>query len=115
MVLFRSMLYPITVDVCSVSPVNRHAITFLLACNTRFYPNYYVHKNATTRTYYAADTIEIVQASRHVWMERELCENVATMMVTAWYVLCAPGMLVDFYLRTGHLLPIVHGFITWGI
>ena len=62
------------------------------ACNTRFYPNYYVHGNATTRTYYAADMLEVVQASRHVYMDRELCENIATMMATAWYVLYTLGI-----------------------
>ena len=64
-----------------------NTLTFFAACHTRYYPNYYVHTNASTRTYYAADTIDLVEVSKHVYMERELCEQTSVMMATAWYVL----------------------------
>lgn len=62
----------------------------LLDCNTRYYPDYYVHTNATKRTYYTTGSItntEYIQISMHYFMSRHLAELFTSMMVNAWYVL----------------------------
>ncbi|KAJ7211529.1 hypothetical protein C8J57DRAFT_1097682, partial [Mycena rebaudengoi] len=51
-------------------------------CHTRYYPNYFVHSNATIRTYYS--DLVFLQTSEHFYIDRELCELFSTMMVTSW-------------------------------
>ncbi|KAK6993014.1 hypothetical protein R3P38DRAFT_2801462 [Favolaschia claudopus] len=55
-------------------------------CNTRYYPNYYVHSNATTRTYYYNDNQvpEFIESSKHFYVSAKLCELFTNMMVSAW-------------------------------
>ncbi|KAJ7323513.1 hypothetical protein DFH08DRAFT_787851 [Mycena albidolilacea] len=53
-------------------------------CNTRYYPNYYVHEQATTRTYYLLPDIpEFIQSAEHFYTGADLCELFTNMMVTA--------------------------------
>ncbi|KAJ7212989.1 hypothetical protein GGX14DRAFT_360980, partial [Mycena pura] len=59
--------------------------TYCRNCNTRYYPNYYVHTRATTRTYYYLDQIpEFIQSSEHFYTSAGLCELFTNMMVSAW-------------------------------
>jgi len=58
----------------------------LLGCHTRYYANYYVHQQATLRTYYAQCTFKYLQTSKHIFIASDLCELFANMMVTSWYV-----------------------------
>ncbi|KAJ7831279.1 hypothetical protein B0H13DRAFT_1654703 [Mycena leptocephala] len=54
-------------------------------CRTRYYPNYYVHANATTRTYYVQEKIpEFIHSAEHFYTSTDLCELFANMMATAW-------------------------------
>jgi hypothetical protein len=55
-------------------------------CNTRYHPTYFVHSNASTRTYYQPDSIDFIPKSRHYVIERSLCEIFATMMMSSQYV-----------------------------
>ncbi|KAJ7172783.1 hypothetical protein C8R43DRAFT_874068 [Mycena crocata] len=57
-------------------------------CCTRYYPNYYVHKDATLRTYYQ-EGIQFLQVSGHFYIDIDLCELFSTMMVTSWCVTSA--------------------------
>ncbi|KAJ7190873.1 hypothetical protein GGX14DRAFT_579467 [Mycena pura] len=52
-------------------------------CNTRYYSNYFVHTNATIRTYYA-DHNQFLQISGHFYIDCDLCELFSLMMVTSW-------------------------------
>ncbi|KAJ6448452.1 hypothetical protein C8R45DRAFT_850345 [Mycena sanguinolenta] len=52
-------------------------------CHTRYYPNYFVHSNASRRTYYQ-DGMQFLQISGHFYVDVELCELFSTMMVTSW-------------------------------
>jgi hypothetical protein len=52
-------------------------------CHTRYYANYYVHNNATRRTYYHT-ACGFIHTSQHVFMSTDLCELFANMMVTSW-------------------------------
>ena len=54
------------------------------ACKRRYYHNYIVHSGEALRTYYPGSTIQLIQISEHIYMERAVCENFATMMSTAW-------------------------------
>ncbi|KAJ7241324.1 hypothetical protein B0H12DRAFT_1250422 [Mycena haematopus] len=56
-------------------------------CHTRYYPNYYVHSSATTRTYYYQEKVpEFIQSSEHFYTSANLCELFTNMMVSAWCV-----------------------------
>ncbi|KAF7341033.1 hypothetical protein MSAN_02089100 [Mycena sanguinolenta] len=52
-------------------------------CHTRYYPNYFVHSNASRRTYYR-DNLQFLQISGHFYVDVDLCELFSTMMVTSW-------------------------------
>ncbi|KAJ7167590.1 hypothetical protein C8R46DRAFT_1093498 [Mycena filopes] len=52
-------------------------------CHTRYYPNYFVHSNATVRTYYQ-DGHRLLQIAGHFYADIELCELFSLMMVTSW-------------------------------
>jgi CxC5 like cysteine cluster associated with KDZ transposases len=53
-------------------------------CKTRYYANYYVHEQATRRTYYTCSTFGHLQTSKHIFIATELCELFANMMVMSW-------------------------------
>ena len=80
-------------DTAAVSPFsscNCHLFTLIgLECNTRYYANYYVRKDNDTGTYhrtYYAHVLRFIHTAEHFFMERQLCELFANMMVTSWYV-----------------------------
>ncbi|KAJ7635627.1 hypothetical protein B0H17DRAFT_1107508, partial [Mycena rosella] len=77
----RELGEPVTVKVTvvpgfSTSRYCRH-------CRTRYYPNYFVHTKVTIRTYYKED-LEFLQVSGHFYVDIDLCELFALMMVTSW-------------------------------
>ena len=80
------------------------AFSTTTACHTRYYPNYFVHTNASIRTYYAADVIDLIEVSKHVYMERGLCEQTAVMMATAWYVFVTLWNITALTEHQGHPL-----------
>ncbi|KAI0361374.1 hypothetical protein OH77DRAFT_1391431 [Trametes cingulata] len=41
-------------------------------CKSRYYHNYYVHSNASTRTYYANDLPKFIQITQHYFVDREV-------------------------------------------
>ncbi|KAJ6461813.1 hypothetical protein C8R45DRAFT_1179095 [Mycena sanguinolenta] len=54
-------------------------------CHTRYYPNYYVHEGASTRTYYLQSVFpEFIQTAEHFYTSNDLSELFTNMMVTAW-------------------------------
>jgi hypothetical protein len=56
-------------------------------CHTRYYPSFYVHENATVRTFYDFGHIpEFIHTSEHFYTTSDLCELFANMMMSAWYV-----------------------------
>ena len=77
----------------------------LPGCNTRYYANYYVCKDENTgtyhRTYYAHDP-DFIHTAEHFFMERQLCELFANMMVTSWYVIILSRqlMFLQIFCRT---------------
>lgn len=56
------------------------------ACSTRYHADYYVHEHGTKRTYYFGAVPNIIEASKHRYVERALCERFTNSMVTAWCV-----------------------------
>jgi len=58
----------------------------MLDCQTRYYPNYYVHSNPKIRTYYRGP-FDYLQVATHVYIESRVCELFSTMMVMSWYIL----------------------------
>ncbi|KIM22242.1 hypothetical protein M408DRAFT_28877 [Serendipita vermifera MAFF 305830] len=53
-------------------------------CHTTYHPNYYIHSNATARTYYNETVPKVVQVSQRNFFEETLCEQFAVMMTMAW-------------------------------
>jgi len=75
---------------CRGKPLCSFACRFLITpsptgCHTRYHHNYYVHEDATLRTYYSG-VPDLIQSSKKVFIERGLCERFANQMVMAWYV-----------------------------
>ncbi|KAH9965569.1 hypothetical protein BGW80DRAFT_1254963 [Lactifluus volemus] len=62
---------------------HRDTAVLLIDCNTRYYPNYYVHHNGTRRKFYGG-VPQFIKPPEHFYMEAELCELFATMMVMSW-------------------------------
>lgn len=54
-------------------------------CNRRYYHNYYVHKQSSTRTYYGGVPDEL-QVAEHYFVESSLLEFFANGMVFGWSV-----------------------------
>ncbi|KAF8585031.1 hypothetical protein K439DRAFT_1344525, partial [Ramaria rubella] len=52
-------------------------------CKIRYYANYFLHANASTRTYYAM-VPEVIQISQKYFMESLLVELFANLMTIAW-------------------------------
>jgi hypothetical protein len=57
-------------------------------CNTRYHPTFYIHGDASTRTFYQPESLDIIEGGQHCLLERSLCELFATMMMASQYVLC---------------------------
>ncbi|KAJ7126667.1 hypothetical protein C8R46DRAFT_1247865 [Mycena filopes] len=78
--------YPITVFTLDLGAVPGYSTScYCRNCHTRYYPNYYVHAGATTRTYYVQDNIpEFIHSAEHFYTSADLCELFANMMATAW-------------------------------
>jgi hypothetical protein len=72
------------------SVVYNKLISYLPGCHTRYYANYYIQKNKVDqnmdRTYYSHE-FEFIHISQRFFMEKELCELFANMMVTSWYII----------------------------
>jgi hypothetical protein len=54
-------------------------------CHTRYHPNYFVHSEATLRTFYPGVPM-FVQSSQHFYIDKDICELFSVMMATSWYV-----------------------------
>ncbi|KAJ7768876.1 hypothetical protein B0H16DRAFT_1307716 [Mycena metata] len=78
--------YPVTVFTLDLGAVPGYSTSsYCRNCHTRYYPNYYVHNNATTRSYYLQDNIpEFIHSAEHFYTSADLCELFANMMATAW-------------------------------
>ncbi|KDR68401.1 hypothetical protein GALMADRAFT_231368 [Galerina marginata CBS 339.88] len=82
--LSEPVSHPITVFSLDLGAVPGYSTSmYCRKCNTRYYPNYYVHSAATTRTYYT-EMPTFIQSSQHFYMAVDLCELFTTMMVTSW-------------------------------
>ncbi|KAI0360950.1 hypothetical protein OH77DRAFT_1392352 [Trametes cingulata] len=53
-------------------------------CKSRYYHNYYVHADASTRTYYGDVLPKFIQITQHYFIAREVCEMFATLMNISW-------------------------------
>ncbi|KAJ7037282.1 hypothetical protein C8F04DRAFT_1257200 [Mycena alexandri] len=78
--------YPVTLFTLDLGAVPGYSTScYCRNCHTRYYPNYYVHAQATTRTYYLQDDIpEFIHSAEHFYTSADLCELFANMMATAW-------------------------------
>jgi hypothetical protein len=90
----------VTVAVSHLLQLLKH-LSIVADCRTRYHPNYYVHSDATLRTYYR-DNLRYLQISGHFYVDIDLCELFSIMMVTSWcalHVLCV--LLSSFIARSG--------------
>ncbi|KAF7290011.1 hypothetical protein HMN09_01305800 [Mycena chlorophos] len=83
--LISPIRVPITVFTKQFGPVPDYSTSrYCPHCHTRYYPNYFVHSEATLRTYYPSETIQFMQISGHFYLDRAVAEMFATMQVNAW-------------------------------
>ncbi|KAK7038548.1 hypothetical protein R3P38DRAFT_2615722 [Favolaschia claudopus] len=84
--LVEATSHPISVFTLDLGAVPGFSTsTYCRNCHTRYYPNYYVHSKATTRTYYYQTQVpELVESSKHFYTSAKLCELFTNMMVSAW-------------------------------
>ncbi|KAH9829319.1 uncharacterized protein C8Q71DRAFT_718426 [Rhodofomes roseus] len=69
----------------ALGPIPARSTSFYCRrCHTRYYPNYYVHAQATTRTYYHKQTPKFLQIAEHFFVEDEVCEMFASLMCVSW-------------------------------
>lgn len=81
---FRDYPHRSTVAVCPEFFFNLgHLFNCLLECNTRYYPNYYVHTGASLRTYYHGP-FEFLHIAEGVFIEGRTCEVFSSMMLSSW-------------------------------
>ena len=66
-----------------------------LGCNTRYYPNYYVHAHRECRTYYPMVKPLVLQTAMHRYVEMALCEHFTLLMMTAWLVPSYSGRIIN--------------------
>ncbi|KAJ7731648.1 hypothetical protein B0H16DRAFT_1733211 [Mycena metata] len=78
--------YPVTIFTLDLGALPAYSTScYCRNCHTRYYLNYYVHAQATTRTYYLQDDIpEFIHSGEHFYASADLCELFANMMATAW-------------------------------
>ncbi|KAJ7189095.1 hypothetical protein C8R46DRAFT_877355, partial [Mycena filopes] len=84
--LVEPSMYAVTLFTLDLGAVPGYSTScYCRNCKTRYYPNYYVHDHATTRTYYLQDTIpEFIHSAEHFYTSTDLCELFANMMSVAW-------------------------------
>ncbi|KAH9851669.1 hypothetical protein C2E23DRAFT_869110 [Lenzites betulinus] len=52
-------------------------------CHTRYYPNYFLHDQASTRTYYSG-VPRLLQVAQHSFVSADVCEMFSNLMAVAW-------------------------------
>ncbi|KAF9538119.1 hypothetical protein CPC08DRAFT_808246 [Agrocybe pediades] len=60
---------------------------FCRGCGTRYYPNYFVNSQISTRAYYRetpSNQFEYLHVAEHVFVDRRTCNLFSTMMLAAW-------------------------------
>ncbi|KAH6871949.1 hypothetical protein BKA70DRAFT_1484028 [Coprinopsis sp. MPI-PUGE-AT-0042] len=57
--------------------------TYCRCCNTRYYPNYYVHDKAQWCTFYQ-EAPSLLQAAEHVYIDVRTCQLFTSMMIRSW-------------------------------
>ncbi|KAF6743134.1 hypothetical protein DFP72DRAFT_994087 [Ephemerocybe angulata] len=68
-------------------------------CNTRYHYDFYVHTNATLRTFYS-EPRRYVHAAEHVYVDQEACSMFSSMMLNSWYpTLFAPLLPLNYSTR----------------
>ncbi|KAJ7830210.1 hypothetical protein B0H13DRAFT_1566509, partial [Mycena leptocephala] len=79
--------HPITVFSLDLGAVPGYVTSrYCRNCHTRYYPSFYVHDNATVRTFYVVDAIpEFIHTSEHFYTTADLCGLFSNMMLNAWY------------------------------
>lgn len=85
-VQFRDTHVRFIVEVCKSQspPYYLLCLTKGVACKTRYHHDYYIHSDATKRTYYGSSS-PYLQISMHYFIGRDLAEMFSSMMVNAWY------------------------------
>src|ERR1700735_1267050 len=81
-------VHPVTVFTRQYGPLPAYTTSLRCpACATTYKHDYYIHSNATLRTYYPLENSPVfVQSSKHVFLEWALGEWFDNQMAFAWYV-----------------------------
>lgn len=80
-------------------------------CHTRYYHNYYVHKNATLRTYYMKET-DCIQTSEHIFVQKDVLKLFNSMMRYAWYGILFHYISMQPVIESNHIQDIGHKLLT---
>ncbi|TCD71044.1 hypothetical protein EIP91_000543 [Steccherinum ochraceum] len=82
--LVEEQSHAVTLFTLNYGPLPSYsASSYCRHCHTRYYPDYYVHTNATVRSYYIKPQSSI-QVAQHYYMEIRLIELFTNMMVSSW-------------------------------
>ncbi|KAF7968972.1 hypothetical protein HWV62_28773 [Athelia sp. TMB] len=74
-------------------------------CYTRYHADYYVHEHGSKRTYYYGKVPQVIEVSKHRYVERELCERFTHSMATAWVSATNNARLYNLEAE-GHATPL---------
>ncbi|TFY52205.1 hypothetical protein EVJ58_g10145 [Rhodofomes roseus] len=82
--LVEPLSHPVTVFTRNLGPIpGRTTSLYCRQCRTRYHPNFFVHDEATKRTYYAEPPSYILLA-QHFYIASDVCEMFVNMMTVAW-------------------------------
>ncbi|KAJ7933656.1 hypothetical protein B0H13DRAFT_1592224, partial [Mycena leptocephala] len=82
--LVEPSTFPVTIFTKEFGSIPSFATSrYCRNCNTRYHSNYFVHSEATLRTFYPG-VPTFVQSSQHFYIDKDLCELFSVMMATSW-------------------------------
>ncbi|KAF8953928.1 hypothetical protein BDZ97DRAFT_1929187 [Flammula alnicola] len=82
--LVEALTFPVTVFTKDFGAIpGLSTSTYCRECHTRYRHNYYIHSQASLRTYYRGP-FEFLHVAEHVFLETRVCELFTSMMLTSW-------------------------------
>ncbi|KAF4623949.1 hypothetical protein D9613_001395 [Agrocybe pediades] len=83
--LYQEKTVAVTVFTQDFGPVPGLSVSFSCkACNTHYYPTYYVDGKKKLRMYYRQDKLVFVHSATHHYIEKRTLDNFTTSMLVAW-------------------------------
>ncbi|PPR06411.1 hypothetical protein CVT26_004858 [Gymnopilus dilepis] len=82
--LAEALTVPVTVFTREFGPIPGLSTSFYCRqCQTHYYPNYWVSKKSSTRTYYL-QPLKFIHTAQHIFIEGRIFELFTAMMLNSW-------------------------------